>query len=197
MQQYVVLDLETTGLSKHKHNITEIAAVKVNKNKIVDEFNTLVNPCQHIPQFITRLTGISNEMVAEAPKINKVMPHFLNFLQDDVIIAHNATFDHGFITENAARHANTSFVNQKVCTRKLATRLLPELPSKKLGCVCEHFNIENQSAHRAMGDTIATAEVFSNFLSILNKAEIKTKEEILKFESMPAYKAQKLVYNNL
>tara|TARA_Y100000310_G_scaffold316748_1_gene368874 strand:- start:3702 stop:4271 length:570 start_codon:yes stop_codon:yes gene_type:complete len=189
--------LETTGLSKHKHNITEIAAVKVNNNKIVNEFSTLINPCQHIPSFITRITGINDKMVAEAPKINQALPHFLKFLKDDVIIAHNATFDHGFISENAARHTNTSFLNSRVCTRKLATRLLPTLPSKRLECVCNHFNIKNQEAHRAMGDTIATAEVFSNFLNILNKAEIKTKEDILKFESMPVPKAKRLIYNNL
>jgi len=197
LNEYIVLDLETTGLSKHQHKITEIAAVKVKNNKIKDEFHTLVNPCTPIPSFITRLTGISNEMVQSAPKVNKVLPHFLNFLEDNVIVAHCATFDHGFISANTAKYLNKIFNNEKICTRKLATRLLPQLPSKKLSSICEHFNIQNLRAHRAMTDVLATNEVFSNFLKTLNKAEIKTKEDIIKFESLPVYKAYKLIYNNL
>lgn len=197
LNEYIVLDLETTGLSKHRHQITEIAAVKVKNNKIKDEFHTLVNPCTPIPSFITRLTGITNEMVQSAPKAGKVLPHFLNFLEDNVIVAHCATFDHGFISANAAKHLNKVFNNEKICTRKLATRLLPQLPSKKLSAICEHLNVQNQRAHRAMTDVLATNEVFSNFLNTLNKAEIKTKEEILKFESMPVPKAYRLVYNKL
>ncbi len=197
LNEYIVLDLETTGLSKHKHQITEIAAVKVKDNKIKDEFHTLVNPCTPIPSFITRITGITNEMVQSAPKVNKVLPHFLNFLEDNVIVAHCATFDYGFISANTTKHLNKLFNNEKICTRKLATRLLPQLPSKKLSSICEHLDITNLQAHRAMTDVLATNEVFSHFLGKLNQAEIKTKEEILKFESMPVAKAYRLVYNNL
>ena len=91
--EYVILDLETTGLSKKRHRITEIAAVRIKNKKIVDEFQTLVNPKQRIPSFITRLTGITNDMVREAEPIEKVLPSFLDFLGDHTIVAHCATFD--------------------------------------------------------------------------------------------------------
>src|SRR5210317_2226828 len=100
---YVILDLETTGLSKHYHKITEIAAMKIKDNEIVDKFEALVNPQVPIPKFITRLTGITNEMVENEPTIDEIMPKFLEFLEDHPIVAHNATFDHGFLSENATK----------------------------------------------------------------------------------------------
>jgi len=99
--EYIVLDIETTGLSRYIHKITEIAAVKVKDNKIIEEYQTLVNPETKIPRFITRLTGIDNEMVKDAPTINEVMPGLLKFLGNHTIVAHNATFDYGFIAYNA------------------------------------------------------------------------------------------------
>jgi len=180
--EYVVLDIETTGLSKHHHNITEIAAVKYSSGKKVGEFQTLINPKEHIPSFITRLTGITDEMVKGAPTIEQALPDFLNFLGNHVIVAHNATFDYGFIDANASRHLNVGLENGKVCTRKLASRLLPDLPSKRLGSICEHLQINNEQAHRAMGDVKATSQVFSHFLSLLDSKGIKTIEEVMDFE---------------
>lgn len=185
MRQYVVLDIETTGLSKYKHKITEIAAVKFKYGKQVDEFSNLVNPQMPIPRFITRLTGINNDMVKKAPTINKILPGFLNFLGNDMLVAHNATFDYGFISYNAKEHLNHVMMNDRICTRKLASRLLPELPSKKLSSICEFLEISNLSAHRAMSDVIATSNVFSTFLSMMRENGIRKPHEIIKFESMP------------
>jgi len=102
-----------------------------------------------------------------------------------VIVAHNASFDYGFISHNAQEHLNISLKNDKLCTRKLANRLLPDLPSKKLSCLCEEFGIQNEQAHRAMGDVNATAAVFEAFLKILEAQEIKTEERIFDFEKSP------------
>ena len=188
LSEYVVLDLETTGLSKKRHGITEIAAVRVKKNKIVSEFQTLVNPRQRIPSFITRLTGITNEMVKDAPPINKVLPEFVEFLGDAPIIAHNASFDYGFIQHNAKEHLNIEIENKRLCTRKLANRLLPNLPSKRLGCICEYFEIVNQQAHRAMSDVMATTEVFYKFMDMAKEEGIKTEADLVKFEKAPRRK---------
>ncbi|MBT4540172.1 3'-5' exonuclease [Candidatus Woesearchaeota archaeon] len=185
MGEYVVLDLETTGLSKKRHRITEIAAVRVKKNKVVDEFQCLVNPEQRIPSFITRLTGITNDMVKTAEPINKVLPEFIEFLGNSPIIAHNASFDYGFIEHNAKKHLDVCIENPRLCTRKLANRLLPELPSKRLGCICEHFEIINQQAHRAMSDVLATTEVFYKFLDMVKDEGIKSEAELVKFEKSP------------
>ena len=181
IDSYIILDIETTGLSRYRHKITEIAAIKVENNEVVDEFQTLINPQMSIPAFITSLTGITNEMVQTAPTIDQIMPHFLNFVGDTVVVAHNATFDIGFLDHNA-RIIGASFDNEKLCTRKLANRLLPDLPSKKLGLICQHLGIVNEQAHRAMADVKVTAEIFSKFLNDLSFMGIEGKENVLKFE---------------
>jgi len=190
---YIVLDLETTGLSKYYHNITEIAAIKVKNNRIVEKFEQLVNPRERIPSFITSLTGITNEMVRNKPDIKETLPEFLNFLGDEVIVAHNATFDHGFLTQNAQQHLNKELLNDRLCTRKLANRLLNDLPSKKLACLCEHYNIENDQAHRAMSDVKATYQVFNNFIQTLDQKGVKTKEDIMKFENTSLSELRKTI----
>ncbi|VVB54604.1 DNA polymerase III PolC-type [uncultured archaeon] len=186
--EYVVVDIETTGLSRVEHRITEIAAVKVLDGAFLEEFQTLVNPLQHIPSFITHLTGIDDEMVASAPTIKEVLPHFVDFMGQDVLVAHNASFDHGFLSHNASVHIQAEFENPKLCTRKLASRLLPNLPSKKLSCVCDHLNVRNVRAHRAMGDAYATAEVFQKFIPLLENHGAKTLPDIIKFERTPRKK---------
>ncbi len=188
LNEYIVLDLETTGLSKHRHKITEIAAIKVRNNEVVDEFQTLVNPETHIPSFITKLTGITNEMVEHEPTIDKILPHFKEFMGGAIIVAHNATFDYGFLDHNMQVYMKENLTNPKLCTKKLANRLLPSLPSKKLGLICEHFEIVNKRAHRAMTDVLATQEVLLKFLEILEKNDINDNDKIMKFESLTTSK---------
>jgi len=183
LTDYTVLDIETTGLSKDHHQITEIAAIKVKDNRIRAKFEQLINPKTRIPSFITNLTGITDDMVKDKPDISIVLPRFLEFLGDDILIAHNATFDHGFIRSNAKKHLNLDFLNEKLCTRKLAYRLCNQLPSRKLECLCRHFNIENENAHRAMSDVKATYQVFTNFNKMLHDKGIVTKDQILKFQT--------------
>jgi DNA polymerase III epsilon subunit family exonuclease len=182
---YVVVDIETTGLSKHHHKITEIAAAVVKDGKIKKEFQTLINPQVKIPSFITKLTGINNEMVKDAPTIREIMPCFLKILDKNIFVAHNATFDFGFLDYNSAYYYNKRIKNEKLCTKKLANRLVYDLPSKKLSVLCEHFGIENNQAHRAMSDVYATVGVLNNFLNILKDKGIHKVEDILQFEKTP------------
>ncbi|MFQ5474972.1 MAG: PolC-type DNA polymerase III [Candidatus Nanoarchaeia archaeon] len=193
MVDYVVLDIETTGLSRYRHKITEIAAVKYGKGKEVGSFQKLVNPECHIPSFITKLTGIDDDMVKDADTIDEVLPEFLDFLGDSTIVAHNASFDFGFLNVNAQTHLDTHLCNNRLCTRKLANRLLPDLPRKRLGDVCEHFDIQNEQAHRAMGDTRATALVFSSFLEMLREFDISTHDDIIRFEKSPKGKFRRAI----
>lgn len=179
---YVVVDIETTGLSRRRHKITEIAAIKVKDGQIIDEFSTLVNPRCSISPFITRLTGIDDELVRDAPYIEHVLPAFLKFLGSSVLVAHNATFDYNFLNHNCSARIGKEIRNPKLCTRKLAGRLLPDLPSKRLGILCEHFNITNESSHRARGDALATAQLLNIFLTLLEENGIKDKENILRFQ---------------
>ncbi len=183
---YTVIDIETTGLSRNYHQITEIAAAKIRNGEIVESYQTLVNPQVQIPYFITQLTGINNQMVRDAPTIKKALPDFLGFLQKDIFVAHNATFDFGFLDHNLKLHHGKNLVNQKLCTKKLANRLVPQLERKRLQDLCQHFNINNSHAHRALGDVQATALVFNRMLTILREKGISEVKDVLKFERSPA-----------
>lgn len=173
-----MVDIETTGLSKRDNHITEIAALRMRNREVVDSFQSLVNPQVRIPIFITKLTGINNTMVKNAPTIKEVLPSFTKFLGDDVFVAHNATFDHSFVEYNLGR----SLANPKLCTRKLAIRLFPNLARKRLVDLCNHMNVKNIQAHRAMGDAQAAAAVFSTMLNILHSKGITKVPDVLKFE---------------
>jgi len=188
-----IVDIETTGLSRYKHKITEIAAVKVRNGEIVKEFSTLVNPECHIPSFITRLTGITDELVADAPKVKDALQSFLEFAEDDHLVAHNAAFDHGFLSHFAKEQLGVELSTNKICTRKLATRLLPHLPGKKLSDLCTHFNIVNEQAHRALADVHATHHALNHMCLMLCKCGIKDVDSLQKFECMPVPRAQRLV----
>ncbi|MBN2880790.1 3'-5' exoribonuclease [Candidatus Woesearchaeota archaeon] len=183
--EFVVLDIETTGLSKNFHRITEIAAVKVKNGEIIGEYQTLVNPETHIPSFITKLTGISNEMVSDSPKIDRVLNSFSDFLGSSVIVAHNATFDYGFIDYNLQKYHGKNLENEKICTRRLASRLLPDLPNKKLSTIAESFGVVNENAHRAMADVKATTEIFLRFLDLLHSKGCSNLSDIVNFQNKP------------
>jgi len=197
IDDYVVVDIETTGLSKRRHQITELAAVKVKDGEVKDEFQSLVNPGVHIPSFITRLTGIDDDMVAKAKPINKILPRFLRFMGSRVMIAHNATFDYGFLNHNAEQHLDRSFTNERLCTCKLTTRLLPSLPSRRLAFLCEHFNVVNDQAHRAMADAQATYKIFLKFQDMMVKHGFDTSEKVFKLERSPPAKFRNVILNGL
>ncbi|NQU98405.1 3'-5' exonuclease [Candidatus Woesearchaeota archaeon] len=191
--KYTILDIETTGLSRYTNEITEIAAIKMKGNKVIEEFQTLINPGVPIPKFITRLTGIDDEMVKDAPSIEKALPRFLKFLGSTTIVAHCATFDYGFLSHKAEKHLKTSIENKRLCTRKLANRLVPDLPSKKLMHLCTLFRIKNEQAHRAMGDTRATLRIFKKFLAMMKIVGVKTHDEIIKFETTSPSKIREML----
>jgi DNA polymerase-3 subunit epsilon len=180
---FVVVDVETTGISAFEDRITEIAMMKVKDGTLVDEFSTLVNPLLTIPAHITSITGIDNVMVQNAPPAREVVPFISEFLGDAIFVAHNAAFDWGFVSHTARRERGIELDNQRLCTVKLSSRILPQLPSKSLGPVAQHLDITIPERHRASGDAYATALVLVKFLSYLQKKEnLKTLEELLKFQ---------------
>ncbi len=180
---FVVVDVETTGMSAIEDRITEIAMMKVKDGTLVDEFSTLVNPLLTIPAHITSITGIDNVMVQNAPPAREVVPFIAEFLGDAIFVAHNATFDWGFVSHTARRERGIELDNQRLCTVKLSSRILPHLPSKSLGPVAQHLDITIPERHRASGDAYATALVLVKFLSYLQKKEnFRTVEELLKYQ---------------
>lgn len=156
---YTVVDIETTGLDAAFDEIIEIGALKVRADEVVDRFSTLVKPLGEIDEFITELTGITNDMVAEAPSIAEVLPSFLEFIGSDVFVGHNAHFDVNFIYDNVERISENHFSNDIVDTLRLSRHILPELKHHTLDAVAEHFGIVRNHAHRGIGDCDATFAV--------------------------------------
>ncbi len=156
---YVVFDFETTGLESNKDEIIEIGAVKISKGKIVSTFSTFIKPSVAIPQEITDLTGITEEMVAKAPAINYVLPDFYKYCYGCGLVAHNIAFDFGFLS-SIAKKMMYNFDNPQYDTMVLARQKLKGLKNFKLGTVCDFLGVSLIGAHRAVNDCVATAKVF-------------------------------------
>ncbi len=201
---FIVFDLETTGFSSIKDKIIEIGAVKVVNGKIVDRFSTFVNPKRPIPFEITQLTSITDEMVMEYPDIETLLPQFLEFVGDGILVAHNAGFDVGFIEQNCRRQGiEPHFVY--VDTVAMARVLLPTLSKYKLNVVAKALGISLENHHRAVDDAAATAEIFVKFVEMLEKENITTLKALNEFgdmnpnaiRKMPTYHIIILVKNDI
>lgn len=179
---FIVVDIETTGLKPGPAGITEIAALRIEDGQFTAEFHSLINPGQRIPPFITRLTGITEDMVRDQPSIDAVFPQFHDFLGSSPLVAHNAPFDLSFLNFEAQRLLSSSVLNPSLCTLRLAKRLLPQLRSRALDAVASHLGLASLDRHRALGDVRVTAEVL---LVLVEKAEalgIRTLGELLDFQ---------------
>lgn len=180
---FVVVDVETTGLSPTEDRLTEISMMKVRNGTLVDEFATLINPLIPIPPYITELTGIDNLMVQDAPPAREIVPRIAEFLHNGVFTAHNAPFDWGFVYHTAFRERGIELLNPQLCTARLSRKILPHLPSKSLGPVAKFMDIDIPARHRASGDAYATAMLLIKYLSYLEKRyAIKTLGELLRFQ---------------
>ena len=158
-KDYVVFDLETTGMSSESNRIIEIGAVKAIDNKIVGTFNLLINPECYISPYITNIVHITNDMVKDSPTIEEVMPYFIEFIGNLPLIAHNARFDMGFISVNADR-CGLTIDNPVIDTLKLSRKYSKECQKHNLGYLTDYFNICLDNAHRAYFDALATYELY-------------------------------------
>lgn len=155
---FTALDVETTGLNPKTDKLIEIGAVKVRDGKIAEHFHSLVYPGRKLEERITLLTGITDEMLADAPQIDEVLPKLLAFIGDDVLVGHRVLFDFSFI-KKAAVNMKLSFEKKGIDTLKIARQFLPELPSKRLGDLCEYYQIPID-AHKAESDAGAAALLY-------------------------------------
>ena len=163
---FVVVDLETTGGTPTTAGITEIGAVKVRGGEVLGEFQTLVDPGAPVPPFIAALTGISTSMVRGQPRIEQVLPSFLEFIRGAVLVAHNAPFDIGFLKAAAREHGYTWPGNQVVDTVALSRRAVSreEVPNHKLATLAAFFRATVTPEHRALADARATVDVLHGVL---------------------------------
>jgi len=172
--RFVVFDIETTGLDKIAEEITEIGAVLVENGQITKQWGTFVNPEKPIPAKISELTSITDEMVADAPKINEALPEFFEFAKGAVLVAHNAKFDTGFIKEKAKK-CGIEYNFGHLDTLMLAKCLYPDLANYRLNTLTKHLNVVLENHHRAVDDAKATADIFVKMLEELKALE---KEDI-------------------
>lgn len=160
---YAIVDIETTGGFASGHGITEIAIYIHDGQKVVDHYQTLINPEQKIPVYITALTGISNSMVASAPTFEEVAEEIYAYLQDAIFVAHNVNFDFSFVKHHL-KNCGYELNVKKLCTVRLGRRVFPGLPSYSLGNFCRSMGIDIENRHRAGGDAQATVQLFTRML---------------------------------
>ena len=189
---YCVLDLETTGFSATNDRITEIGIMKVKNKEVIDEFSCFVNPERHIPERVSEVTNITDDMVKDAETIETIFPKMLEFLGDQketVIVAHNANFDVGFLKQNAKR-LGYDFDYSYLDTLSLAKDLFPDYKKYKLGKIAENLGIKVEVAHRALDDVDTTVKVFNIMIDMLKEKGAKKLEDIDDVAADPEAKAE-------
>jgi len=169
------VDIETTGGSPKTEKITEIAIYHFDGNKVTDEFISLVNPEKNIPYYITVLTGITNEMVENAPKFFEIAREIVNFTEGKILVAHNASFDYKFI-KSEFKSLGYEFTRENMCTLRLSRKLLPGHRSYSLGNLCHDLDIAIEGRHRAAGDALATVKLLD---LLLNRSRDTGQQELL------------------
>lgn len=184
--RYVVVDLETTGGRPGPGAITEIGAYRMEGPRMTESFATLVRPRGPISPFVTRLTSITNEMVADAPTIERVLPAFRDFLGDAVMVAHNAQFDFTFLDFEFRRLFGMGLKNPVLCTLRLSRRFAPSLRRRRLDALAEHFGLSTEGRHRGLGDARMAAELLSIFLDIAAQSGITRVDRLIDLHSRGA-----------
>ncbi len=193
---YAIVDIETTGGYADNHRITEIAIYHYDGIQITDEFHTLINPGRKIPQFITGLTGITSEMVSEAPAFEDIAQELYDWLKDRVFVAHNAHFDYSFLKKEF-EEAGMVWNVKKLCTVRLSRKIIPGLSSYSLGRLAESLGVKISDRHRAGGDAQATARIFDMLIKrdeagVIVKALKRNSGETLLPPNLPKEEFDKL-----
>lgn len=172
VSDYVIFDLETTGVRCDVDEIIEISAIKVRDHKITDQYNTLVNPGMHIPAAATKVNHITDEMVEDAPELEEALSGFLDFIEDGILVGHNIhTFDMKFVKHACMRTFGTDIQNDYIDTLFMARKCLPQLSHHKLTDISEYFNISTEGAHRALNDCIMNQKCYEELGKMMQKVK--------------------------
>lgn len=179
-EEFVVFDIETTGLNSHTNKIIEIGAVKIKAGRIIDRYSQLINPGISIPYHITEITSITNEQVANQPKIDEVIGKFVDFIGDAVLVAHNAPFDMGFIKRDIKEYLNIDLESSVIDTLQMARDLFPDFKKYGLGDLNKALGLALEKHHRAVDDSQATANMFIIFLEKYKEKGVEYLKDINK-----------------
>ena len=172
LDDYVVIDLETTGFDPRFDEIIELGAIRYNKGIETERYSSLVKPEDEIDEYITELTGITNDMLANAPSINEVLPQYLDFIGESTVVGHNVNFDINFIYDEYKYILGKEFKNDFVDTLRLSRKVFPDLINHKLATLAKEFNIEVSTSHRSLADCEVTAHVYEYLKSYINENDV-------------------------
>ena len=161
-ENYIIIDLETTGLDPSYDEIIEVCAIKYENCRQVDIFSTLVKPNNYIDEFISRLTGITNDMLEEAPSISEILPSLYEFIGNSLLVGHNINFDINFLYDNFNNVCGLLLKNNFICTMRLSRIFMPNLSHHRLKDLINYFGLDNAGAHRAINDCLNTNKIFEN-----------------------------------
>ncbi len=185
--EYCVFDFETTGMSGRADKVIQIGMVKIRNGKITDTFMSYINPGRQIPYFITKLTGITNADVENAPYFDEVYSKIVEFIGDSVLIAHNLSFDQSFLRHECAAAELEYPRNESVCTLRLSRKLYPNLPSKSLGNLAKSLRIRHRDVHTGLGDSMAAAKILLKMFPILrSEHNVDSLSDLISFQNYPA-----------
>ncbi len=198
-QLFTFVDVETTGLSPRYDKIIEVGIVQLKNFEIINSYNTFVNPGTRIPNFITNLTGITDDDVYDAPFFEDVRSDLINYFEDSVVVGHNVKFDISFLTKEFQQSGVENFKPLNVCTVRMARRLYPHLKSRSLPNLAKFFRLHQDFSHRAIDDIIVTSKIFTKMCASLKKENaIYSVGELLNFQHLPRTKAiQKIVHQDV
>lgn len=191
VNDYIALDLETTGLNPKRDRMIEVGAVKVRNGMVTETFQSLVNPGRALNETVCELTGITEEMLKNAPDEDEVLGEILDFIGEDVLVGHRILFDYSFL-KRLAVNRKLVFERKGIDTLKLARKFLPELESRRLSCLCAYYGIEH-TAHRALGDAGASSKLYQRLAELYyNEKDFAPQELIFKIKKeTPISKPQK------
>lgn len=176
--------METSGGNPRSDRITEVSIQLFDGDQVIREFSTLINPEVPIPYLITKITGITNQMVRSAPKFYEVAKEIVELTKDTIFVAHNVRFDYGFF-QSEFRSLGYTFVRPQLCTVRLSQKLMPDLPSYSLENLCKHLQIPNKQAHRAASDAKATVALLKHLLSLENDPAELLKKQMAEVKMPP------------
>ncbi|MDP3149655.1 MAG: exonuclease domain-containing protein [Ignavibacteria bacterium] len=181
--EFSVVDVETTGLGPANNNIIEIGLVKIKNFKVIDRYNSFINPGRSIPPFITQFTGITNDDVYDAPFFEELVKPLQDFLEDSVLVGHNLQFDLSFLRKEFNVCGIENYQPLQLCTLRLARRMLPNLKSRSLGNLATHLRLKNEDAHRAYADVEVTAKILYHLIEQLKASEgFQTVQEFINYQ---------------
>lgn len=181
--EFSVVDVETTGLGPANNNIIEIGLVKIKNFKVIDRYNSFINPGRSIPPFITQFTGISNDDVYNAPFFEDLVKPLQDFLEDSVLVGHNLQFDISFLRKEFNVCGVENYQPLQLCTLRLARRMLPNLKSRSLGNLANYLHLKNEDAHRAYADAEVTAKILHHLVEQLKVSDgFQTVQEFINYQ---------------